>query len=474
MSKDEFETYVALMGKLLQLTPEQREQISGELQDHLQLRVADLVEEGVAKPDAVKQAVEEFGDAAVMAKNFQLVLKLKRRRWMMRFATISIAGAFLAAVLTMAMWPDNARFGSPGKSMAQVEENAEALKSNPAVVEEDESAWASESTQRTRHAEEVLMQNISFDFDETPFHEIEEQLERQTGLNFLLHMSAQDDSLTDDEPVTFKLKNMPLNKALTMMLEAKNSTYVIDDGVIVIISLDDAEDVRWFRLKMYDCRELVKVLPKTGGGGGGSGGGGFSGGGKGGGLFAVPNQGLGGSGGATAPSTTKQNDSDLLDQKLEKIIQLMRAQAEKDTPPPTAENTLIDLVQDMIQPDTWQDTGQGLGTIDVVNGILVVAQTEKILREIDNFVTDLEGHILGKRKNGKKIKLGSTSLREVVNPLRSSQVKADPFKTAKMDPGSPSNPFGDDGGNVDPFKSAKVDPDNPFGNGGDVEDDPFK
>ena len=62
------------------------------------MRVADLVEDGMAKPDAVNQAVEEFGDAAVMAKNFQTVLNLKRRRWMMRFATISMAGAFLVAV----------------------------------------------------------------------------------------------------------------------------------------------------------------------------------------------------------------------------------------------------------------------------------------------------------------------------------------------------------------------------------------
>ena len=42
MSNQEFENYVTLIGKLLQLTREQRDQISGELQDHLQMRVADL------------------------------------------------------------------------------------------------------------------------------------------------------------------------------------------------------------------------------------------------------------------------------------------------------------------------------------------------------------------------------------------------------------------------------------------------
>ncbi len=77
MSNQEFENYVALIGKLLQLTREQREQISGELQDHLQMRVADLMSEGVAKQDAVAKALEEFGDAAVMAKNFQTVINLE-------------------------------------------------------------------------------------------------------------------------------------------------------------------------------------------------------------------------------------------------------------------------------------------------------------------------------------------------------------------------------------------------------------
>ena len=36
---------------------------------------------------------------------------------------------------------------------------------------------------------------------------------------------------------------------------------MIDEGVIVIISKDDAEDPKWMRLKMFDCRKLVDVLP---------------------------------------------------------------------------------------------------------------------------------------------------------------------------------------------------------------------
>ena len=119
MSNQEFENYIALMGKLLQLSQKQRDQIAGELRDHLQLRVADLQSEGIEEQDAIKQALEEFGDAAVMAKNFQSVINHKKRRWMMRFVTFSIAGSFLAAILLMALWPSESRFGAPSHSVAQ-------------------------------------------------------------------------------------------------------------------------------------------------------------------------------------------------------------------------------------------------------------------------------------------------------------------------------------------------------------------
>ena len=49
---------------------------------------------------------------------------------------------------------------------------------------------------------------------------------------------------------------------------------------------------------------------------------------------------------------------------------------------------LIDLVESTIQPDTWQDTGQGLGTIEafVPNLSLIVSQTQAIQDEIQDLL----------------------------------------------------------------------------------------
>ena len=113
MTNREFENYLTLVSRLLRLKRGQTEQIAGELRDHLELRVAELTESGVDVDEATRMALEEFGDAASLAGQFQFISETYRRRWMMRFATLSVAGLFLTAVLVMAMWPSGTRFGAP-------------------------------------------------------------------------------------------------------------------------------------------------------------------------------------------------------------------------------------------------------------------------------------------------------------------------------------------------------------------------
>ena len=319
----------------------------------------------------------------------------------MRFATFSVAGVFLVTVLTMALWPDNTWFGGPNISVAQNQDSQEPEDSRKGDAKANK---LSVRTQNTLIAEEKFREVVSLSYDQVPYAEIEMQLEEKTGLNFLLSQSAKDDSLTEDEPITFKLANMPLGKAFGLMLVEKNATYIIDSGVVIVISLDDAEDTRWMRLKMYDCEELVKALPKTvafsGGGFQGSGPGGFSGSG----VFSLHAsiQAVQDTQGATAPGKSQKTNSatpdatKLLDQKLEKLLALVKAEAKKNRPVPSSEETLRNLVTNMIAPDTWMDTGQGLGQIDVVNGILIVSQTEIIHGEIEAMLKDLESHVLDK------------------------------------------------------------------------------
>ena len=422
MSNQEFENYVALIGKLLQLKPEQRDQIGGELQDHLQMRVADLVEDGMNKQSAISQALEEFGDAAVMAKNFQTVINMKRRRWMMRFATLATAGLFVVATLLMAMWPNNARFGAPEFSTAQETTGDAKDKIEDSVVH------LSDATTRNLKAEKALEQATSFDFDESPWSDIEEYLEETMGINIFLDQSAMDDSLPQDEPLSIVLKDVTLAKALNLLLGTKNATYTIDEGIVVIISRDDAEDTERMRLKTFDCRDIVSMLPKSIGTiaevRAGK---------KGGGLFCIPEQELPAKDEAKPDSETQ-------------------SEQQAPLPPQTRGATLLNILYTSISPDSW-DHAQGLATANEVNGILIVRQTEVEFRKIDQLLADLRAYGLGGKK---RVKVGSRA-------FGPTATKAETAKT-KTRPDEDSNPFA----------RSKNEDDNPFGQRGSEDDDnPF-
>ena len=67
MSQQEFETYLALLTRLLKVPPAQREDLAEEFRAHLEDRLEELLASGMEQDQAVRQAVGEFGDAAVLA-----------------------------------------------------------------------------------------------------------------------------------------------------------------------------------------------------------------------------------------------------------------------------------------------------------------------------------------------------------------------------------------------------------------------
>ncbi|MDB2318478.1 hypothetical protein N9V88_02700, partial [bacterium] len=70
-----------------------------------------------------------------------------------------------------------------------------------------------------------------------------------------------------------------------------------------------------------------------------------------------------------------------------------QAGAEKSQVKPSSEHTLLDLVTTMVSPDSWEQA-MGAGKIRLVNGILIISQTESTLLEISSFLTDLKLNVL--------------------------------------------------------------------------------
>jgi len=372
MSNEEFENYIALVSRLLQLRGKQREQISVELRDHLQTRAAELESTGETKQAALRQAIEEFGDAAAMAKNFQSVQNLKRQRWIMRFSTFSIAGVFLAALFTMSMWPGEARFGAPETSIAKT------LADDAATRQEDPPATkqlVSKSSARDLATEKALEKVIDLDYQETVFSDVKAELEKISGLNIILDETAIDDSLTHEELVTVRLRGISLANALKLMLWSYNATYVIDAGVVRIISIDNMHDPKNLRLRLFDCKNLVAKLGENG------------------------------------------------------------------------ETELLDLVQSVVASDSWASTGTGNGQGRIVGGVLVVRQTDSVIRAIDDLLYDLRGKVLGETEkvvavpNKRKGSInGPGSLLELTLEKKAVEAPADkPVDLFKDDPSD--NPF---------------------------------
>ena len=105
MPEQDFELYLSLLGKLLKLRPEQSDSIRDELRDHLEQRLEELAATGLDRPRAIRQALDEFGDAALLAEEFSRLARERRRRRIVRWTLAGSVAAAVAILVTFAFWP---------------------------------------------------------------------------------------------------------------------------------------------------------------------------------------------------------------------------------------------------------------------------------------------------------------------------------------------------------------------------------
>ena len=132
MSEQDFENYLILLSRFLRLTSSQREAISGELRDHLEQRLDELLQQGVTREEAVRTALEEFGDATALADQFTSIAWNRKRRWMMRLTMTSVFGLAASLLLVIAFWP-----GSGGDDLSAIGARRRARGTNCGTRESD-------------------------------------------------------------------------------------------------------------------------------------------------------------------------------------------------------------------------------------------------------------------------------------------------------------------------------------------------
>ena len=232
-------------------------------------------------------AVTAAAAYARIARNYDKAIKLQRRK-QDAFVT-SLFDASLASVA----YPGNTLMIFPDADTWREKKLRRAKWSEFRLA-------GSEAEEKVLNA---LDQNADFDFDDTPWSEVQQQLQEEYDINIVLTQSASDDALPDDENFTAKLSGISLKNALRIVLAEKNATFVVKDEALQIISLDEKDDEKWFSTNVYNVADLVAPrqnrtpggLSGFGGGGQGNrGGGGFGGGGGG---FGGGGGGFGGGGG---------------------------------------------------------------------------------------------------------------------------------------------------------------------------------
>ena len=112
MPEQEFEIYLSLLSRLLRLSAEQKASISDELRDHLEERLAELLQAGVSREEAIKTAMDEFGDVTGLALDLTRVSRTPFRKVVVR-STIAASAVAAAIVCWVTLFVPEHRIAAP-------------------------------------------------------------------------------------------------------------------------------------------------------------------------------------------------------------------------------------------------------------------------------------------------------------------------------------------------------------------------
>jgi hypothetical protein len=352
MSPEEFQNYLGLLSRLLRLKDAERESIEEELRSHLEERLAVLTAQGIEPTRAVSMALAEFGDAAALAAEFTAISRIYKRRWIMRFSVGSIAASIVMAAVLVSYWPDGSGQSPLNLAHAQQAEKAGEIKAT-AVVDVSEKPDANAKT------EEILKKNGEADFVDTPLEQVKIYFSDYCGVQFYLDRRALEAaSISTDTPITFRMKGVPTETILRLMLKDIGLTYMLDDGVLVITSQEEMDanlETRFYRVS--DLLQLtapadgsmIKTMPET------------------------TDSRMRGSG---------PFGRGVMEDPAEKAARELKEDYAINV------DNLIEVITTTIRPAAWERIG-GSGSISEYRGVLVVSQTQDVHREIPKLLDKL-------------------------------------------------------------------------------------
>ena len=382
MSDREFDNYLALLARLLRLGEKQRQAIAGELRAHLEDRLEELMSRGVPRDEAVQQALEEFGDAAALASEFVSVSKSRKRRWIMRLTTASVAATVLVAAAIFTFWPGTNAGPGPAATIAQ-----DPFGDPPAAADPntpvDPAGQVNPFGGGEPTLEEKLDRRIDAEFVETPLTDVIAMLQEKTGIQFVIKAKMlEENGINIDIPVTRTLKNVRLSTLLDLMLEELNLACSHKDDLLVITTIEDQKATH--EVRVYDCRVLLQLPTPPGSvqAKGPPGRGGF---------FAVqdepPTKAADADGGA-APPVGGSSPADSREAAGSSSAGGLGGFAGKEAPLPSDVDNLIEVITQIVDPECWNNLG-GPAAIAEYKGLLTVHATRGVHEQVERLLNML-------------------------------------------------------------------------------------
>jgi hypothetical protein len=117
---------------------------------------------------------------------------------------------------------------------------------------------ASTKTEKQKEIERKLTMPVSFDFKNTPFHQVVDDLRTWTGINIVVDKRAlKKEKISIDQTVDMKVDTVTLWLALKNVLHQMRLTYEIEDEVLKITTEADAKDPQVLIADLHKSRIIA-------------------------------------------------------------------------------------------------------------------------------------------------------------------------------------------------------------------------
>lgn len=284
----------------------------------------------------------------------------KNRTSVMFFA----AAATLIAIFAMGLSIENKAVGQ--ESVNPFGQNKKAKVRPKKRVARTEKPTFSDRTLQNERTRKQLDKTVDLIYDAEPFGDLRARLSQDLGINIVVDANL-DGVLDDETEVSANLTGVNLAGGLRTLLKAVDATFVIKDGVLLIISIDDEMEPDYLTRHLIDVRELLRL------------------------IRVVEADRIGKPiASVKKPVLDVAQADDDVDPEAEMQPLSIPLDASEGRELLTAEKILTDMITRFIASEAWRENGFGNCDLMCVGDILILYSSELVSFEVRDFLQDFE------------------------------------------------------------------------------------